>query len=554
MGLTVRQVLEIGKLKEAVVVAGHQGLDNEVLFVNIMEVPEVTRWMKGGELLVTAGFVLKDNPNLRKTLLHDLAEKNVAAFGIKPGQYFSEVPEDMIKYANDIGLPLLQLPRDIPYMEFMLPIFEILINNQLSQLKRNEQIHNYMLEALLSGGGFLSICKALFVLLDRPVYIIDKSGHIINYISGTKDEKFLSSEDLPEVWTQLGLNSELDIYLPNRSGRKKLTFNEISFDIVLVPVQSNNHVAGYILVQETEESLNEQDLLALEYAGTISALEFTKEKAIYETERKIRDELLEDLITDNFSVEEVVVRRAYYLNFNLNAKLAVFVANIDNFEEYVIYHANHDENHIQEIKSYIFKNLQRTLQRCCGEVMLNMKRDCIIGLIRMEENMNDNILDKKLQEVIANLKMRFPKIVISVGVGKSYKGVRNIKNSYQEAETSLKVGAYIFGETRVLFFKDLGPYSFLYELKGSESMLKFQKEIIGRLEQYDQKNQTNLVLTLIRYFKNNCHLIHTAKDMYIHKNSVIYRVKKIEEITGLKFNNPEDRFNLQLCVKLLYLG
>lgn len=142
MRLTVQQALEIGKLQEAVVVAGHQGLDNQILFVNIMEVPEVTKWMKGGELLVTAGFTFKDDPDLRKSLIYNLAQKNVAAFGIKPGQFFSEIPQDMIEYANDVGLPLIQLPPDVPYMEFMLPIFEILINNQLYQLKRHEEIHN----------------------------------------------------------------------------------------------------------------------------------------------------------------------------------------------------------------------------------------------------------------------------------------------------------------------------------------------------------------------------------------------------------------------------
>lgn len=472
----------------------------------------------------------------------------MAAFGIKPGQYFSEIPKDMIDYANDVGLPLLQLPTNVPYMEFMLPIFEMMISNQLSQLKRNEQIHSCMLEALLSGGGFLSICKVLYDLLGEPAYIIDKSGNVISYISGTKPEQCLSSAGLTEAWTQL--NSELLKCHPNRFHRKKLKVDEKYHDIVLVPVQADNRVAGYLLVQETEKSLDEQDLLALEYAGTISALEFTKEKAVFEIERKVRGELLEDLISGNFSVEEAVIRRASFQNFNLNAKLAVFVANIDHFEKYVIYHANHDENHIQEIKSHIFEKLHHAFSNYQSEVMLHMKSNCIIGLIRMEGDMNDKILRLKFQEVCSKVKMAFPKIDISVGVGKSYKGVRNVKNSYEEAEASLKVGRYLNEAERILFFQELGSYRFLYELKESKSMKTFHGEILGKLEQYDQQNHSSLVLTLISYFKNNCHLIRTAEDLFIHKNSVIYRINKIEEITGLKISNPEDRFNLQLCIKL----
>jgi PucR family transcriptional regulator, purine catabolism regulatory protein len=548
MGLTVRQILEMEKLKDTVVLAGHQKLHNQVSFVNIMEVPDVTKWMKGGELLVTAGFAFKDDVNSRKKLIYDLAEKNIAAFGIKPGQYFAEIPKDMIEYADMIGLPLLQLPSDVPYMEFMLPIFETLINQQLKQLKRNEQIHQCMLEALLSGEGSLGICKALYDLLGRPVYIIDNSGNIINNISDSKYGQSFSSGELMEVWTQLD-NKLLKCH-PNRCNRINLKLNGKYEDVVLVPVQTDNSINGYIFVLDTERRLDEQDLSALEYAGTISAIEFIKEKAVFETERKVRGELLEDLITGNFPIEETVIRRASYLNFNLNSKLAIFIANIDQFEKYTMYHTNHDENYIQKIKNHIFESIHQAFFSYQGGAMLLMKSNCIIGLIRMECNMNERVLCSKLTQVCDKVKARYPEINISIGVGKAYKGTRNIKNSYEEAEISLKVLHYLNEEKKVLFFQELGPYRFLYELKGSESMKAFHNEILGKLEQHDSQNNSNLVNTLNSYFRNDCNLLRTAKDMFIHKNSVIYRIKKIEEITGLKLGNPDDRFNLQLCIKL----
>jgi PucR family transcriptional regulator, purine catabolism regulatory protein len=548
MGLTVRQILQIEKLKDAVVVAGHQGLDNQVCFFNIMEVPEVTRWMKGGEFLVTAGFAIKDDVNLRKKLIYDLAEKNVAAFGIKPGQYFNEIPKDMIEHADRVGLPLLQLPSDVPYMEFMLPIFEILISQQLNQLKRNEQIHHCMLEALLSGGGSLSICKALYDSLGRPVYIIDNSGNIVNNISNEKYGQGFSSGELMGIWTQL--DNELLKCRPNRCNRINLEFSGKYEDVVLVPVQTNNTINGYIFVLDTEKKLDDQDLAALEYAGTISAIEFVKEKSVFETERKIRGELLEDLISGNFPTEETVIRRASYLNFNLNSKLVTFIANIDQFEKYMIYHTNQDENHIQEIKNHLFEEIHKAFLGYNGGTMLLMKSNCIIGLIRMECDMNERVLNSRLIQICGKVEARYPEINISIGVGKTYKGARNIKNSYEEAETSLKVMHHLNEEKKILFFQELGPYRFLYELKGSEAMKTFYNEILGKIEQYDLQSNSNLVSTLNSYFKNDCSLLRTAENMLIHKNSVIYRIKKIEEITGLKLSNPDDRFNLLLCIKL----
>lgn len=116
--------------------------------------------------------------------------------------------------------------------------------------------------------------------------------------------------------------------------------------------------------------------------------------------------------------------------------------------------------------------------------------------------------------------------------------------------TSLRIGRFLAGSASVTFFRDLGPYRFLYELKDSKSMLAFHRELIGKIELYDSQNQTELLNTLICYYKNDCNARITAKELFIHKNSVIYRVKRIEEIIGLNLSDPEDRFNLQLSLKL----
>jgi purine catabolism regulator len=71
MGLTVQEALEIASLKKAKVVGGHQGLNNIIRFVNVMEVPEVGKWLRGGELLITTGFPIKDDVNIRYRVMDD---------------------------------------------------------------------------------------------------------------------------------------------------------------------------------------------------------------------------------------------------------------------------------------------------------------------------------------------------------------------------------------------------------------------------------------------------------------------------------------------------
>lgn len=551
MGITVRQALEISALKKARVVGGHQGLDNVITFVNIMEVPQVAKWMKGGELLVTAGFTLKDNAQLRRNLIYDLAQKGVAAFGIKPGQYFAQVPEDMIEHANAVGLPLIELPPDVPYMDFMIPIFEILINNQLYLLKKSEEIHNRLLEVVLKGQGLPSICQALSQLAGNPALIIDRASNILacTWPAFTECEA-------PEKWEEVivthleGRLQELLSFDPHRWHRMGLALEEIGADLVVAPVEINGSFQGWLAILESCRVLDEQDLMALEHASTIVALEFVKEKAVFEAERQIRGELLEDLLGGNFQYEEVVIRRASHLNFNLNARLVVFVIDIDCFERYLLREAGKDENHVQTVKAEIHQVVHSALLDYPGGAMLLAKSDSITGLVRLSNKNEERLLRRKFNDIMEKLAGKLPKLKISVGVGRPFSGVRFVKDSYQEALAALQIGRFMHGQSSLTFFEELGPYRFLYELKDSPAMHGFYRETLGKLISYDEQNNTELVKTLIHYFKNDCNLRLTAESLYIHKNSVIYRIKKIEEITGLNMNDPDERFNLQLSLKL----
>ncbi|KUO51819.1 MAG: hypothetical protein APF76_02710 [Desulfitibacter sp. BRH_c19] len=550
MGITVRQALEIGSLKQAKVVGGHQGLDNVITIVNIMEVPQVAKWMKGGELLVTAGLTLKDDPDLRKNLIYELAQKGVTAFGIKPGQYFDKVPEDMIEHANVVGMPLIELPKDVPYMDFMLPILEILINNQLYLLKKSEEIHNKLLEVFLAGWGVPSVCQALSQLVGNPVLIVERGSNLLSSSWPT------SLECEPDKWYQeimLNLDSREEELLslnPHRGHRFKLFSEDTEQDIIIAPVEINGSISGYLAILEHSRKLDDHDLMALQHASTIVALVFVKEKAIFEAERQIRSELLEDLIAGSFRYEEAVIRRASYLNFNLNTRLAVFTLDIDRFESYLATEARRDESHVQEVKSEILQVAHNIFLDYPGGAMLLAKSDSVTGLIRLSTVDEVKILRAKIEEVMRAIIRKFPKLKISAGVGRSLNGTRSIKQSYEEALVALRVGRFMYGLASLTFFDDLGPYLFLYELKDSSAVQSFYQDNLGKIILYDKQNNTELLKTLKFYFKNDCNLRLTAESLFIHKNSVIYRVKKIEEITGLNMTNTDDRFNLQLCLKL----
>ena len=100
--------------------AGHKNQDQPILKVNILENPDILDWLTAGELLLTTGYIFKDDRKLQKNFLKELAKHHCAALGFKTQRYFEEVPPDLIKLANEnCYFPFLRFDKFYYAMRFL---------------------------------------------------------------------------------------------------------------------------------------------------------------------------------------------------------------------------------------------------------------------------------------------------------------------------------------------------------------------------------------------------------------------------------------------------
>jgi sugar diacid utilization regulator len=127
-------------LKEGKVVAGEKGLDRIVSYVDILEVPDAINWLRGEELLLTTGYAIKDKPDVQENLILELARLNAAGIVIKLNRFLNDIPEIMIEKANEVNLPIIQLPPDIPYIEITHPLLKEILLRQNKEKWVNEKL------------------------------------------------------------------------------------------------------------------------------------------------------------------------------------------------------------------------------------------------------------------------------------------------------------------------------------------------------------------------------------------------------------------------------
>jgi purine catabolism regulator len=139
---------------------------------------------------------------------------------------------------------------------------------------------------------------------------------------------------------------------------------------------------------------------------------------------------------------------------------------------------------------------------------------------------------------------------VAIGIGRPGAGLSGLRRSFAQARESLALVRSLFGGDRVLSFGDLTLYHLLGRLRACDELAEFYDRTLASLEAYDAGHDTQPVDTLSAFFAQHGNVSQTANRLYLHRDSLLYRLERIAEITGLDLDDADDRFSLQLALKL----
>lgn len=158
--------------------------------------------------------------------------------------------------------------------------------------------------------------------------------------------------------------------------------------------------------------------------------------------------------------------------------------------------------------------------------------------------------DEKLREILLKIAKRAYGecgIRLVIGVGNTTGYLEDVKKSRSEAATAIKVADISNDDEPVFFYKDQGIYTLISKINDTKFLDEFVEKNIGKLIRADEVNDSNLCETLENYIDHNCNVKYTAEYMYIHRNTLNYRLNRIQEILGDKFNDMESCLSLKLA-------
>jgi sugar diacid utilization regulator len=314
---------------------------------------------------------------------------------------------------------------------------------------------------------------------------------------------------------------------------------------MVAPVIVGGDLLGFLSVVEQARDLEEPDLLAVGHAATVVALEMMKQRTRAEVERRVRGELLEELVSRELLDPEAVQRRAGYLGHNLGAPHALLLFILDKNSK----GRSGDSTHVPESERCSFASAMEDLagRRVPGSMVL--PQDGAV-LVAAPLPLGDVATARGLAEDLRAEASRMVSAEVSVGVGRVCVSPQDFAIAATEARRAVALVHALGIANRVVPFEDLGVYQLLVDLPRPSDAVRFADRELGPLEAYDQRHGTSLVMTLEAYLDANGVLQRAATALSVHVNTLTYRLQRIRDLLGVDLTNSDSRLGLHLAFKI----
>lgn len=407
--------------------------------------------------------------------------------------------------------------------------------------------YRMLMEQVIAGNGLPSVTRLLADVLGLHAVVTDEEFHPLHAFA-PRGRHLTPEESVPPG--RQGPPVRFDVAHEPRASTAPPTHrftDAVGVEYAIAPIVVPTGIVGYIWVRDPSGAISGRAEAAVSNAAAACAMEMVRQRAIVEGESRVRNSFLEDLLLGAVTSATATRRRAKFLGYDLRGEQIVFVLDMDHFMSYITLQGE-DESGIQRIKERFRRGVDSGLPGIWRHTLIWEHSDSIVVLAPAGRDGSLQAIVNRVEMLRADVEKRVGGPTISAGVGRSYADLTRLRQSYQEAEHALKIGAAVSGQGATTAFDYLGAYRLLFHLRDQPELRTFRDETIGDLLRYDEEHDSHLLETLHAYLEHQGNLSQTARTLHLHRNGLLYRVSRIEQVAGCDLTNPSQRLALQLAL------
>jgi PucR family transcriptional regulator, purine catabolism regulatory protein len=513
--LTVQGLVEEMGLE---LVAGRDGASAPIRWVHATELPDPTPWLSGGELLLTTGLQL-DSPEKQSAFVERLSSHHVAGLGFGVGFEHESIPEPLLEEAAGIGFPVFAVPYELPFIAITERAFTSLVNEQYDVLERSIAIHRRFERLLLEERGLEELVRAIAVTIGAAVLVLDPRGEVI---ASRAFQRELSPDALESVRAAVARRArargQAEAFVPDHP--------ELGARALVLPVLAGSRGGPQAWLAAARDSggLGDSERLTLEQSVTVVALELMRQRAMRDTERRLAGDVLAEALAGELEESELAARLR---PFGVGSRSAVLVFAVP-------------DPRAAEAE------LDRAMAAAGRGALVAAAHGLLCAVVEGTD-LEPVELAAQARDVLAE---RYPEVRAAASRAAPS---ATLRRSFHEARCALEAAALLpangRGEAHVASYRDLGSFQLLLSLQDDDALRLFCDSVLGPLENGGGDYGDELLRSLEVFIEQNGQWERAARELYCHRHTLRYRIRRIEELTGRDLASARDRIEFWLALR-----
>ena len=538
----------------AQVLAGEQGISQRIHWVTTLRgAPPIFEPSGGHEVILAPAATLDALRELGSgyaltKILPQLAEASAAALVVvSPTPW--ECPTDAQALADQLAFPVLSIETSRPVGEWEREIVHLIVDRQAQLQQRATQIYRQLVAVSLEGDGAAGIIAKAAQVTGHVVFFEDTAYavHDLAPVETTlPDPPYSTVEDRRRLEAVVqseplsGAAPPVAELPPSRLGLARYA----------APVVTQDQLRGYVSVCASPDDLSDLDGLVAGRVAAVLALELAKQDAVRAVARQERDVLFEALMREAEAPSPELLRRLQQIGFDPTAAVGAISVHPEQDGPAAKRPARDIAGRLDQLADLISRFLRQRHQ----PALVHVDQEQVVALValRSPPGAGQDVADPALRtalDAVHTAATTEPSGPVSCGASEVHRALADLPAAVQEASQAVRLGRLVHGPGHHACLRDLGLYRLLYHARDTPELRAFCQETLGRLETYDRRSGAGLIATLEAYFTCRANLSETARRLNLHRNSLLYRLARIEKIGQLKLQDPEALLSLQVALK-----
>lgn len=474
--------------------------DRPIEFVSVNDLP-LDDFIRKNEMVISIATPYVKDDSLMAEFIEGLINAEASIFLLAIPNDSLSLSEENKQLAEKNNLPILQIPWEVRFADICETVLTLLHADYDVVVEEMTSLQTDILNAFLNGSK-----------LETAVRII--SSH-------------------------LGCNVAITNNLQKLIAGVSRAINKTE-----IPLTVTGHLYGqlYIDIQMTQRKRN---LLEHTLSPLIS-LWFYKDELIEATQLMARDDLIWSLVNGSDPNSESLQRTSKLMDLHLNRCYACIIGRISlNSGISNHYQKNWIESNINMIRDtfiYTAKSMRR-------EAMVTHQNNAIVAYVEVIPSTGKNQIIKFLDTLESQLHLTSKNISFFWGVSEIKDAPTDFKNYYLHAKLAADLCTNDTRFIKRFFYENTLIYNMMSTLSSNEFFLQKAYDILSPIVEYDRKKNINLMDTLRTYLSCK-NISETARKLNRHRQTLLYQLEKIEDLTGLSLKDNDEMFLLEVCLRL----